>query len=116
MTNLLPRIKRTTLHGLQALRQHLASCTRPTTAAVAIGMAADLTRSTSELIAENALLRRQLIILQRRRKHPALLRWDRAMLVLLASRVTAWRQALPLPGWRRQAVARCCARPIVLPA
>src|SRR5262245_7451664 len=59
-----------------------------------MGAATDLVRSKPELVAENALLRQQLIILTRSTKRPRLTRSDRALLVLLASRVRAWRQAL----------------------
>src|SRR5262245_5007408 len=59
-----------------------------------MGAATDLVRSKPELVAENALLRQQLIILTRSTKRPRLTRADRALLVLLASRMRAWRQAL----------------------
>jgi putative transposase len=58
------------------------------------GTTTDLLRSRSELVAENALLRQQLIILARTATRPRLTRADRPLLVLLASRVRAWRQAL----------------------
>jgi len=45
----------------------------------------DLARGKSELIAENALLRQQLIILSRQVKRPAYQKTDRLLLVLLAS-------------------------------
>jgi putative transposase len=63
--------------------------------------------STPELIAENALLHQQLIVLTRSTRRPRVNRSDRALLVLLASRVRAWRQALlivqpaTLLGWHR---------------
>src|SRR5256886_14915401 len=55
---------------------------------------ADLGRSKSELIAENALLRQQLILLKRRVKRPPVTRADRMLLVLLAKLVRTWQQAL----------------------
>jgi len=108
MITLLHRIKATAQHCLAALRQRLATCTRPSTASVAVATLADLTRSKPELVAENALLRHQLVILQRREKRPAFTRLDRALLVLLASRVRTWRDALllvqpeTLLRWHRQ--------------
>jgi putative transposase len=69
----------------------------------------DLARSRAELIAENALLRQQLIILSRQVKRPACTRTDRILLVLLARAVRNWKQALlivqpdTLLGWHRQA-------------
>jgi len=47
----------------------------------------DLTRSKSELMLENALLRQQLIVLQRQTKRPALTWRDRMVMVLLASKL-----------------------------
>src|SRR5690349_5060716 len=54
---------------------------------------ADFGRSKSELLAENALLRQQLIILRRQVKRPPITRTDRVLLVLLARLVRAWKQA-----------------------
>jgi len=55
---------------------------------------ADLGRSKSQLIAENALLRQQLLILHRQAKRPACSKADRMLLVLLARLVRTWEQAL----------------------
>ncbi|MBK9745807.1 MAG: hypothetical protein IPO91_03420 [Chloroflexi bacterium] len=71
-------------------------------------MLADIKRSKSELIVENAFLRQQLIVLQRQTKRPVLTPRDRGLLVLLASRFPRWREALmivkpdTLRGWHRQ--------------
>jgi transposase InsO family protein len=59
-----------------------------------VGAVSDVTRSRRELIVENALLRQQLLVLQRQVKRPKL-RWhDRAVIVGLASRVATWKNAL----------------------
>jgi putative transposase len=58
------------------------------------GTIADLGRSKSELMAENALLRQQLIMLKRQVKRPACTKTDRILLVLLARAVRAWKQTL----------------------
>jgi putative transposase len=50
-------------------------------------------RSRAQLLAGNALLRQQLVVLRRGVARPAVTRTDRALLVLLAGRVRAWRQA-----------------------
>ena len=60
------------------------------------GTGGDLLRSRAQLIAENALLRQQLLVLCRSVARPAVTRADRVLLVLLAGRVHAWRQALCL--------------------
>jgi putative transposase len=54
----------------------------------------DLGKSKSELIAENALLRQQLIVLKRQVKRPTFTRTDLILLVLLARLVRTWQQAL----------------------
>jgi hypothetical protein len=56
--------------------------------------ALDLTRSKSELILENALLRQQLMILKRQTERPQLTWRDRSLIVLLASRLRTWKAAL----------------------
>jgi len=45
---------------------------------------------------ENALLRQQLIVMARQVKRPQFTRWDRLLLVGLASRWQGWKQALLL--------------------
>jgi len=59
-----------------------------------LGTCADLTRGRAELLAENALLRQQLIILRRQIKRPVYRKTDRALLVFLARMVRTWKQAL----------------------
>jgi hypothetical protein len=54
----------------------------------------DLSRSKSELIAEIALLRQQLISRERQVKRPTFTRTDRLLLVLLARLVQTWQRAL----------------------
>jgi putative transposase len=67
----------------------------PTTSPL-LGTIADLTRGKSELLAENALLRQQLIILRRQIKRPVYRKTDRFLLVALARIVRSWKQALLL--------------------
>ncbi len=59
-----------------------------------VGTIADLARSKPQLVAENLLLRQQLIVLNRAGKRPHCTRADRALVVLLASKVKHWREAL----------------------
>jgi len=78
-----------------AFRRRLLRLSRPTASpSLVLGTTTDLLRGRSELVAENALLRHQLIVLARSAKRARLTRGDRPLLVLLASRVRAWRQAL----------------------
>ena len=54
----------------QAVKQRLRQWTRPDNHTLILNTALDLTRSKPELVLENALLRQQLIILQRQTKGP----------------------------------------------
>ena len=76
-------------------RQTLGACcwARPAAAHLA-GTGRDLARTRRQLVAENALLRQQLLVLRRGVTRPTVTPADRALLVLLASRVRAWRRAL----------------------
>ena len=92
----------------RALQQRLLTATKPAEPGVALGALADLVRGRPALIAENAFLRQQLLILRRGVKRPRCTPTDRALLVLLASRLRAWRQALVIVQpetvlrWHRQ--------------
>ena len=79
---------------LHALSSRLTRWTKPLGTSLPLQTLADLGRSKSELIAENALLRQQLIILKRQVKRPACTKTDRILLVLLARLVRAWQQTL----------------------
>ena len=59
-----------------------------------VGALVDLTRGKAELLAENALLRHQLLILHRQVKRPVYQKKDRLLLVLLAKMVRTWKEAL----------------------
>jgi transposase InsO family protein len=93
---------------LIALERSVKQCLQPVKPHLIGGALADITRSKSELIAENAFLRQQLIVLQRQTKRPVFTSRDRTLLVLLASRFRWWREALiivkpdTLRGWHRQ--------------
>ena len=63
---------------------------------VVAGLAADLLRSRSELVAENALLRQQLIVAARKVMKPAFQRHERTLITLLAAVLPRWRDALLL--------------------
>jgi hypothetical protein len=63
---------------------------------VAIGTARDLTRTRSELLAENALLRQQVVVLRRDIRRPRIHRDDRLLMLILARLCRRWRDALHL--------------------
>ena len=79
-----------------ALQEHVLRWMKPPTTSLVVGTLADLTRGKAELLAENALLRHQLLILHRQVKRPVYRKRDRLLLVLLARTVRTWKQALYL--------------------
>jgi putative transposase len=93
---------------LRSFHHRFVAWTKPNTSSLMLGMLTDLARSKSELVAENALLRQQMIILRRQVKRPACTKWDRMLLVLLARIARSWKQALvivqpeTLLRWHRQ--------------
>ncbi len=78
----------------RALERRLRAATKPAAAPLIVGTMADMGRSKPQLLVENALLRQQLIILQRSVTRPRCTATDRALLVLLTSRLRPWRQAV----------------------
>jgi len=61
---------------------------------LAAGALTDVTRSRRDLVAENAMLCQQLIVLRRQVKRPKLTNGDRIRLVLLARITRYWQYAL----------------------
>src|SRR4051812_30789205 len=104
----LHRVLRPRRAAPSALRPPLFAPTQPAAPVLIAGALADLRRSKPELVAENAFLRQQLLVLRRSVKRPHCGPADRTLLALLASRVRAWRQALlivqpdTLLRWHRQ--------------
>jgi hypothetical protein len=76
------------------LTQYLKRWTKPTTAVLAEETLSDMARSRADLIAENALLRQQLTVLNRQVKRPQLTQPDRIRMVFLARCTRFWQQAL----------------------
>ena len=110
--HLLQRITDSGRAAAHALHRSLLTATRPSTGPLVAGTLADLARSKPTLIAENAFLRQQLIVLQRSVKRTHCTPTDRALLVLLASRCRSWRRALLIVQpdtvlrWHRQLFRR----------
>jgi hypothetical protein len=76
------------------LTQYLKQWTRPKAVVLAAETLSDMSRSRADLIAENALLRQQIIVLKRQVKRPQLTQPDRVRQVLSARCTQFWRQAL----------------------
>ncbi len=72
-----------------------------------IGAAGDLTRTRSAIVAENALLRQQLIVLRRSIERPRLHHDERVLLLARARLTRRWRR---LCAW---SAPRCCCPGIV---
>ncbi len=72
------------------------------------GIITDLVKSKKQMILENAFVRQQVIVLKRQSVRPQLTAKDRRLLVLMASRVHDWKNALlvvkpeTLLRWHRQ--------------
>jgi putative transposase len=79
---------------LQSTKKTIQSWIKPDSHTLFTNAAVDLTRSKRELILENTFLRQQLIILDRQVKRPKAKPRERVLLVLLASRLRSWKQAL----------------------
>ena len=76
------------------LLQLIKDWVKPVTRSLIAGTLADLTRSRTDLIVENALLRQQMIVLDRQVKRPQLTHLDRVQFILLAHCTRLWKQAL----------------------
>jgi hypothetical protein len=76
------------------VKDQLKKITKPSTATIAAAVLSDLPRSKSDLIAENAILRQQLIVLNRQVKRPQLTTSDRIRLVFLSRLTRFWQTAL----------------------
>ena len=75
-------------------QERIKHWTKPASLVLIIGILSDLTRSHIDLVVENALLRQQLIVLNRQIKRPRLTHPDRIRLVFLSHFTKFWKQAL----------------------
>ncbi len=94
MPRILISIKQQLFFHFHALQEHVLCWIKPPTTSLVLGTLADLSRGKAELLAENTLLRQQLIILRRQVTRPVYRKTDRFLLVLLARMVRTWKQAL----------------------
>ncbi len=83
-------------HILNAVTQHIQRWVKPNNPSLFADAALDITRSKAELMLENAFLPQQLIVLNRQVMRPALKPHERVLLVVLASRLWSWKQALAI--------------------
>ena len=87
-------IKQRVSFCFHALQERVLRWIKPPTTSLVFGTLSDLTRGKAELLAENALLHQQLLILRRQVKRPVYRKTDRLLLVLLARMVRTWKEAL----------------------
>ncbi len=109
---MLRRCVKLLIHGLRPAIHYLNQCykqwTKPDTASLVMSTVVDTMRTKRDLIAENAFLRQQLIVLKHQTPRPSLTPKDRGLLVLLASKVRGWKDALvvvkpnTLKKWHRE--------------
>ena len=81
---------------LHIIAQAIQRRAKPGNLSMLSGAVFDLTRSRSELVLENAFLRQQLIVLNRQVVRPACKPHERVLLVMLASGLRSWKQALTI--------------------
>jgi putative transposase len=78
------------------LQEHIKHWIKPAAPDLIPGIFSDITRSRADLVVENALLRQQLIALNRQIKRPQLSNRDRFLLVFLSHFTKFWKQALQI--------------------
>ncbi len=78
------------------VKETIKKFTKPVSVSLATDAISDLTRSRKDLVAENAILRQQLIILNRQVKRPKFTDGDRLRLVFLSRLTQFWDRALHL--------------------
>ncbi len=94
MFGILQRVQSIVERGLQAVRTAISRVTKPLSQSPVLSAAAALARSKPQLIAENLLLRQQLILLKRSAKRPHFTAAERGLFVLLASKLQSWKETL----------------------
>ncbi len=90
----LASIKHLGMAFLKKVQNWISIRTKSATTSQGLETARDLLRSKTELVVENALLRQQVIVLKWGVKQPKLTGRDRWLMVLLASKLPHWKQAL----------------------
>jgi hypothetical protein len=88
------RIRTGLAHLAVKTKRLLHEATRPLP--VVVGLLRDLTRSREQLIAENALLRQQLIVASRKVKRPVFKPHERGLMVMLSRIAHGWQNVVLL--------------------
>jgi len=85
---------KTPICSIKRFVDNIKKWSRPANGVLAIGTLSDLKRCRKDLIIENAILRQQLIVLNRQVKRPQLTQGDRLNLIILSRLTGYWQQAL----------------------
>ncbi len=93
MRTIVKRIFELASRAAKTARHVVFALLRPTPS-ISLGLAGDVFRSRQTLLAENALLRQQLIVAERHIKKPMLHRYERAIMVGLAAVAKGWQNAV----------------------
>jgi transposase InsO family protein len=97
---------------INRIKNKIKQLTKPVTPSLAAGTVSDISRSKADLMVENAILRQQVIVLNRQVKQPKLTNGDRLRFVLLARLTDFWHTALhivqpeTLLRWHRELFRR----------
>ncbi len=94
LRNTLKRCQSLAQRALHVVSNTVSRLTKPIPSSIVLGTVADLARSKPQLVAENLLLRQQLIVLNRSVKRPRCTSAERCLFVLLASKLQRWKEAL----------------------
>ena len=94
LSAVLRRVRTAATDVADRIASAMRAATRPTP--LVVGLLLDAVRSREELVAENALLRQQLIVAARAAERPKFAAHERGLLVLLARLVPRWRDAVLL--------------------
>jgi putative transposase len=106
LKSLVSRVTTATRRALRRVSAVFREAPRP--AAPVFGLVTDLFRPRRLLLAENVLLRQQLLVLRRQIKRPNLTAFDRAVIVIASAITGTWRESVLLVKpetilrWHRQ--------------
>jgi hypothetical protein len=92
MFGILKWVRSIAKRGLWAASTAISRLTKPIPRGPALETVADFARSKPQLVAENLLLRQQLIVLNRSVKRPRVTPAERGLFVLIASRLQSWKE------------------------
>jgi putative transposase len=96
LVGLIDKVKQSIRQFVQRTYKVIQDWLKPKASSLAVGAATDMLRTKTDLMLEHALLRQQLIVVARQVQRPPFTRWDRLLLMGLASRWQGWKQALLL--------------------